>query len=95
MIKNSILLSELTPEQLNELVGSSVKSQLNDFKKSLGNLHSNDDLLSREETCKFLKIDLSTLWHWTNKGKVIAYAIASRRYYKRSELLEALKPLKK
>lgn len=94
MKNRKIFLSEITPEQLKELVGSSVKSQLNDFKKALGNLHSNDELLSREEACKFLKIDLSTLWHWTRKGKVVAYAISSRRYYKKSELLEALKPVK-
>lgn len=55
MKNRKIFLSEITPEQLKELVGSSVKSQLNDFKKALGNLHSNDELLSREEACKFLK----------------------------------------
>lgn len=95
VIKNQILLSELTPEQLKVLVGGEVKNVLNDFSKSLGNLQSNDELLTREEASNFLKIDLSTLWHWTQKGKVTAYAIGSRRYYKRSELLEALKPLKK
>ena len=95
MIKNSILLSEMTPEQLEKLVGSSVKSQLNDFKKVFANLQANDELMSRDETCKFLKINASTLYHWTNKGKVLAFGIGSRRYYKRSQLLECLKPLKK
>lgn len=52
------------------------------------------NLLTRQEACDFLKIDSSTLWHWTNKGKVKAYGIANRRYYKKSELLECLKPLK-
>ena len=55
----------------------------------------NEELLTREETCKFLKIDSSTLWHWTNRGKVRAYGMGARRYYKRSELLECLKLLKK
>lgn len=95
MLKNSILISEMTPEQLELLVGSSVKSQLHDFKKTLANLQANDELMTRDEACAFLKINASTLWHWTNKGKVLAFGIGSRRYYKRSQLLDCLKPLKK
>lgn len=94
MKTNSILLSEMTPEQLRSLIDSSVQSQFIDFSKTLANLQANYDLMSRDETCAFLKIDPSTLWHWTNKGKVQAFGIGSRRYYKRSQLLECLKPVK-
>ena len=92
---NSILLQNVSPEQLKELINSGVKNQLDDFKKDLSTQQANDDLLTRKQACKFLQIDSSTLWHWTNKGKVTAYGIANRRYYKRAELLECLKPLKK
>jgi hypothetical protein len=91
---NSILLQNLSPEKLTELIKDGVKSQLEDFKKTL-QTHNPDELLTRTETCKFLQIDSSTLWHWTNKGKVIAYGIGNRRYYKKAELLESLKQLKK
>jgi hypothetical protein len=91
---NSILLQNLSPERLTELIKDGVKSQLEDFKKTL-QTHNPDELLTRTETCKFLQIDSSTLWHWTNKGKVIAYGIGNRRYYKKAELLESLKQLKK
>ncbi|MEJ6623895.1 MAG: helix-turn-helix domain-containing protein, partial [Flavobacteriaceae bacterium] len=37
-----------------------------------------------------LKVDPSTLWRWTNKGKVTAYGIGSRRFYKKEELLSSL-----
>lgn len=91
---NSILLQNLSPETLAELIKESVKSQLEDLKKDL-QIQNTDELLTREEACKFLQIDSSTLWHWTNKGKVTAYGIGNRRYYKKAELLECLKPLKK
>lgn len=91
---NSILLQNVSPETLTELIKEGVKSQLDDFKKDL-QTHNPDVLLSREQTCEFLQIDSSTLWHWTNKGKVTAYGIGNRRYYKKAELLECLKPLKK
>tara|TARA_R100000935_G_scaffold21876_4_gene40475 strand:- start:22469 stop:22750 length:282 start_codon:yes stop_codon:yes gene_type:complete len=84
-----------TPQQLSELINEGVKNQLLELQKNLNSQKANDDLLTRDETCKFLSIDSSTLWAWTNKGKVKAYGLGNRRYYKRSELLECLTPLKK
>ena len=91
---NSILLENLDAESLKELIQDGIKSELQDFKKEIST-HDPDELLTRTETCKYLQIDSSTLWHWTNKGKVVAYAIANRRYYKKAELVECLIPLKK
>lgn len=95
MKTNSILLQDLSPEELGNLIDNKLKHRIEDLIIHLSNLKSNDELLTREETCKFLSIDSSTLWAWTNKGKVKAYGIGNRRYYKRSELMECLKPLKK
>ena len=92
---SSTLLIQTTPEELAELIHEKVKGQFQILRKELNSKQANDDLLTREETCQFLQIDSSTLWHWTNKGKVKAYGISSRRYYKRSELLECLTLLKK
>ena len=95
-MKNSILLHKVTPQQLADLIDERTQKSLDDFKKELLNKEANDELLTREQTCKYLQIDSSTLWHWTNKSKVKAYGIGNRRYYKRSELFsESLKLLKK
>ena len=93
-MENSILLQNLNTADLTQLIKDGVKSQLEDFKKTL-QTHNPDELLTRTETYEFLQIDSSTLWHWTNKGKVKAYGIGNRRYYKKAELLESLKQLKK
>lgn len=95
MENNAILLKELSVEQLQQLIGTSVKNGIQEFQKELQTKDNSEELLSRDETCLFLKIDSSTLWAWTNKGKVTAYGIGARRYYKRSELLECLTLLKK
>ena len=91
---NSILLQTLSPEQFTELMTNVFRTQLEDFKKSLS-INNPDELLTREQACEFLQINSSTLFHWQNKGKVQAYGIGSRRYYKKAELLECLTPLKK
>jgi len=94
-MKNNIILQDLSVDELQELIGSTVKTNLAELQKELNSKEFTEELLTREETCKFLKIDSSTLWSWTNKGKVKAYGIGSRRYYKRSELMESLTLLKK
>ena len=95
MVQNSILLQNVSTEQLVNLIDERTKILLTDLKKDLLDHKANDDLLTRKQACEFLQINSSTLWHWTNKGRVVALGIANRRYYKRSELLEALNPLKK
>lgn len=88
-MKNSILLQDITPEEFVKLINDGVKNQLETLKKELG-IHKSDELLTREETCKFLKINSSTLWSYTNKGRLKALGIGNRRYYLKSELLDAL-----
>ena len=95
MQTNSILLETLTVEQLQQLIGTSVKNGIQELQKELQTKDTSEELMTRDETCQFLKIDSSTLWAWTNQQKVKAYGIGARRYYKRSELLECLTLLKK
>ena len=92
---NKVLLETLSVEQLQQLIGTSVKEGILQFQKELQTKTNSEELLTREETCQFLKIDSGTLWAWTNKGKVKAYGIGYRRYYKKNELMECLTLLKK
>jgi hypothetical protein len=94
-MQNSILLSNVNPDQFTELITNIFRAQLDEFKKELQNQSANDDLLSREQTLELLQINASTLWHWQNKGKIIAYKFANKCYYKRSEIMATITPLKK
>jgi hypothetical protein len=95
MQNNAILLQNLTVEQLQQLIGTSVRNGIFELQKELQTKDNSEELMTREETCQFLKIDSSTLWAWTNNGKVKAYGIGARRYYKKSEIMECLTQLKK
>ncbi|OYX22954.1 MAG: DNA-binding protein [Flavobacteriales bacterium 32-35-8] len=48
------------------------------------------ELMTRNEVADYLKINPTTLWSWTNKGKLTAYGIGNRVYYKRSEIEKSL-----
>ena len=95
MQNNAILLQNLTVEQLQQLIGTSVRNGIQELQKELQTKDNSEELMTREETCQFLKIDSSTLWAWTNNGKVKAYGIGARRYYKKTEIMECLTLLKK
>jgi|TARA_B110000967_G_scaffold140324_1_gene143332 hypothetical protein len=87
MKSNQLIFDVLSKEELQDLISKSLEEVI---KNNPFNHSPDQELLTREETYNFLKIDSSTLWHWTNKGKVIAYGIGNRRYYKKGELLESL-----
>ena len=90
MVTKTIQISEVTIDELADKVADKlllkIKSYLDDLTTK-----EQDVYLTRQETAKFLKIDSSTLWHWTNKGKVISYGIGNRRYYNKQEIIDTSK----
>ena len=87
MIKNQIIFDVLSKKELEDLIEKSLKEVI---KNNPQNIPPDQELLTREEACMLLKVDSSTLWRWTNKGKITAYGIGSKRFYKKEELLNSL-----
>jgi hypothetical protein len=87
-MENAIMLHNLAPSDLEELIRKVVGEQLA-FRKN-DSIEKPDELLTREEACLLLKISLTSLWNWTKKGKLKAYGIGNRVFYKRGELIESL-----
>lgn len=94
-MENSILLQNLSTEQLTDLIGNVFDTKLKDFQKTQNTQNENDDLMTREQVLELLQINASTLWHWQNKGRITVYKFANKCYYKRSELMATITPLKK
>lgn len=88
-MENAIMLHNLTPADLEDLITRVVKDQLQEFKKNVPTENPNE-LITRAEACTLLKINITTLWNWTKKGKVVAYGIGNRVYFKKGELMESL-----
>ena len=88
-MENAIMLYNLTPTDLEDLIRKVVREQMEEFKKNVPT-ENPDELLTRAEACALLKINITTLHNWTKKGKIIAYGIGNRVYYKRGELMGSL-----
>ena len=78
-----------TPQQLRNDINQDVKSLLDELKKSF-QPKTPQELLTRTETAKLLKINLSSVHNWTKKGLLKSYGISGKVYYKRSEVESAL-----
>jgi excisionase family DNA binding protein len=51
--------------------------------------------MTRDEVCKMLSFNKTSLWKHTKSGKLTSYGIGNRVLYKRSEVMQAVKPLNK
>ena len=94
-MQNSILLQNVSTEQLTDLIGNVFDTKLKAFQENQNTKTENDDLMTREQVLELLKINASTLWHWQNKGRITVYKFANKCYYKRSELMATITPLNK
>ena len=87
-MKASTILHEVSPEQITSLF-EGLQNQLTELKQNLQPKQPTE-LLTRNEVAELLKVDLSTLWNWQNKGKITPYGIGNRVYFKRAEIESAL-----
>ena len=95
MNTNSILLQNLSTEQLTDLIGNVFDTKLKAFQENQNTKTENDDLMTRSQVLELLQINASTLWHYQNKGRITVYKFANKCYYKRSELMATITPLNK
>ena len=91
---HNLVLSPIDPEKLISSISDRVTSNiLKVVRKDLHPTHPETIYITRDEFCAKFKVDKSTLWSWTKKGKVKSYGIGARVYYKLDEVEKALKPL--
>ena len=58
-------------------------------------IQSENELMTRDEVCRMLSFNKTSLWKHTRSGKLKSYAIGNRVLYKRTEVLESLTFLRK
>lgn len=84
---------QITPAELKELIQETIRCAFREFAKDFRQKEPTE-YLTRKEMQKMLNINMSTLHLWTKQGKLKAYRIGARIYYKRHEVDEALETFK-
>ncbi|WP_242084197.1 helix-turn-helix domain-containing protein [Aestuariivivens sediminis] len=89
MITKTIQITEITFDELADKVADKLLDKIEVYLKEL-NKDKIDTFMTRQETADFLKISLTSLWHWTKLGIVKSYSLGSRRYYNKKEIINYL-----
>jgi len=92
MNDHCVLVHNIDVLKFQEILKDTLMEGIEELKLLLKN-ENQDELLTREETYKYLKIDSSTLWDWTRKGRLTVYGIGNRKYYKKNEVINCLTKL--
>ena len=77
------------PDELQNAILNGVKELISELKSEYKPKEPNE-YLTRNEVRDLLKVDLSTIHNWCKRGKLRAYGIGNRVYFKRSELEQSL-----
>ncbi|HOZ29586.1 MAG TPA: helix-turn-helix domain-containing protein [Bacteroidales bacterium] len=77
------------PEELQNAILNGVKELISQLKSEYQPKEPTE-YLTRNEVRELLKVDLSTVHNWTKRGKLRAYGLGNRVYYKRSEIEQSL-----
>ena len=84
---------QITHAELKELIRETIRREFIEFAKDFQPKEPTE-YLTRREVQKMLNINMGTLDNWTKQGKLKAYRIGARVYYKRHEVDEALETFK-
>lgn len=90
MKTKTIEITEVTVDELADKVADKLLEKIKNYIEDLAS-NENDIFLTRTETAEYLKVNPSTLWNWTNKGKLKSYGLGNRRYYNKKEIIDLLR----
>lgn len=97
-MSNQILnLVHVSIEDMTSIMREVVATELQKVKELISLTPKEDDsdkILTREEVCKFLKVSTTTLFNWNNHKILENHKVGRRVYYKKSDVLAVLNPLK-
>ncbi|WP_417199254.1 helix-turn-helix domain-containing protein [Bizionia sp.] len=78
-----------SPTALANLIDEKIKAQLEDLKQNFQPKEP-DEFMSRKETADLLKISLTALHDWMNKGILKPYKMGNKTYFSRKQVTETL-----
>lgn len=87
-MNTQIFLNGITLEQLAEAV-----VKLQQQQQPVAPPQPENEFITRDEVCKLLNFNKTSLWKHTKSGKLKSYGIGNRVLYRKNEVLEAVKPI--
>jgi len=93
-MSKQIQFINISPEENNKPVFDYIDKKFEELKKFY-EPKTPTEYLTIQETTDLLKANRSSIYAWTKRGILQSFGIQGRRYYKRSDIEEAMIKLKK
>ncbi|OFX58613.1 MAG: DNA-binding protein [Bacteroidetes bacterium GWB2_41_8] len=91
-MQGTIQFIQSSPEELENRIYNRFKNEIDNLKSDFQPKQPTE-YLTRNQVKEMLGVDLSTIHNWTKRGKLKAYGLGNRVYYKRNEIEQAIVPL--
>lgn len=89
MESKQITIYNITPDELTVQISDAVEAKYQ-LLLSQKEKEEKDELLTVEDTLKFLKCSKQALWNWRKNGILPSYRLGNRVYYKKSDIIQKL-----
>ena len=93
-MNKSLILTQITAEEL-QCEFKQIMDSIISLEQKIKIPHPFSELMTIDDVAKFFKKHKDTIENWTKKGFLTKYGIEGSVYYKRSEVENALTPLKR
>lgn len=87
VVLSSRNIDDFIKDIANEVISRIAEHPIQTSKKTT---QAPEDLATRAEALKYLRITGATLWRWEKQGKVKSYGMGGKRYYRLSELEQSI-----
>lgn len=88
----TIQLIQITSDEFRQTMADIVRQEVGKLKSDFQPKEPTE-YMTRNEVRDFLNVDLSTVHNLTKRGKLKAYGLGGRVYYRRDEVEAAIKPM--
>ncbi|MDF2453991.1 MAG: Helix-turn-helix domain [Bacteroidota bacterium] len=92
-MENNIILTQIHLDELKTIISNCLRDELNKGKEI--ETSSSDQLIKVDDAVKLFKVSKVTLYKWRVKGILPFHRISSRIYFKKDEIMSALKASKR
>ena len=89
----NIIFYSLEPDELKQLISDAVLQAVD--KPNPQQPDQEDQLIKIEEASKLLNVSKATVHAWKKSGLIPFHRISSKIYFKKNEILDSLKSIKK
>ena len=87
-----INISQVTPNELVELINEGIQTQLETFTARINTRVPTDERphLTKRETAKFFDVSVNCITDWSNKKILTPYKVGQRVYFSKEECIKVM-----